>query len=87
MFFQEMLKYTNGEEGSHELQLALDAMMAVLKYVNDLMHHASITNFPVCLPGFFSVYPGSTDPLYCTKQIVSNQIQCQRIDQIFFSST
>ena len=44
---QEMLKYTSVGEGSEQLQLAVDTMLSVLKYVNDLMHQIAITGFHV----------------------------------------
>ena len=44
---QEMLKYSQKEAGSEALQEAVESMLGVLKYVNDLMHQVSITGFPV----------------------------------------
>ena len=42
-----MLKYTLNEEGSTELKEAVDTMLNVLKYVNDIMHSDAITGFNV----------------------------------------
>ena len=47
VLLQEMLKYTGVSEGSEQLQLAVDTMLSVLKYVNDLMHQIAITGFNV----------------------------------------
>ena len=44
---QEMLKYTEDEASVCELKDALNTMLGVLKYVNDIMHQVAITNFPV----------------------------------------
>ena len=45
LLLKEMLKYTSVGEGSEQLQLAVDTMLSVLKYVNDLMHQIAITGF------------------------------------------
>ena len=42
-----MLKYTGDTEGCEDLQQAVDTMLSVLKYVNDLMHQIAITGFDV----------------------------------------
>ena len=42
-----MLKYTESSLGSDELQAALDTILGVLKYVNDIMHQVAITGYNV----------------------------------------
>ena len=42
-----MLKYTNDDASKGELKDALQTMLGVLKYVNDIMHQVAITGFPV----------------------------------------
>jgi hypothetical protein len=43
---KEMLKYTHNDLGSEELQQALNTILGVLKYVNDIMHQVAITGYP-----------------------------------------
>ena len=56
-----MLKYTQNDMYSDELQDAVDAMISVLKYVNDIMHQVAITGFSV-----------STDLPYLKRQSIRN---------------
>ena len=53
-----MLRYTQNDAGSDELQEALDTMLSVLKYVNDIMHQIGITGFNVstCRPPSYQSY-------------------------------
>ncbi|KPP58916.1 hypothetical protein Z043_123218, partial [Scleropages formosus] len=46
-FFQELLKYSTGDKGTSELQEALNAMLELLKSVNDSMHQIAITGYEV----------------------------------------
>ncbi|CAH1781907.1 unnamed protein product [Owenia fusiformis] len=46
LLLKEMLKYTIDKAQCHDLQEALDTMLGVLKYVNDIMHQVAITGFP-----------------------------------------
>ncbi len=50
LLLKEMLKYTGLSDGGIDLQQAVDSMLSVLKYVNDLMHQIAITGFPVSSP-------------------------------------
>ncbi|XP_064638483.1 guanine nucleotide exchange factor DBS-like isoform X2 [Lineus longissimus] len=45
LLLKEMLKYTKNQVGNMELQEAVDTMLTVLKYVNDLMHALAISGF------------------------------------------
>jgi len=45
LLLKEMLKYTESSLGSDELQAALDTILGVLKYVNDIMHQVAITGY------------------------------------------
>ena len=47
LLLKEMLKYTCMTEGSAQLENALDSILCVLKYVNDVMHQIAITGFDV----------------------------------------
>ena len=42
-----MLRFTDESPASTELKGALDTMLGVLKYVNDIMHQVGITGFQV----------------------------------------
>ena len=42
-----MLKYTQCGDGVTELEEAVDTMLSVLKYVNDMMHQVAITGYDV----------------------------------------
>ena len=44
---QELLKYSEADEGGADLQSALDTMLCVVKHVNDIMHQISIKGFEV----------------------------------------
>lgn len=44
---QELLKYSSGCERVSELQGALNAMLDLLKSVNDSMHQIAITGYEV----------------------------------------
>ena len=44
-----MLKYTHNDIGSQELQEAVNTILSVLKYVNDIMHQVAITGYPVSM--------------------------------------
>lgn len=47
----------DNEEERSDLEAALDSMLSVLKYVNDIMHQVAITGFPVSLHfSFWSHY-------------------------------
>ncbi|KAG2463604.1 AT11C ATPase, partial [Polypterus senegalus] len=64
LFFQELLKYSVSSEGSKELEEALEAMLQLLKSVNDSMHQISITGYDgdldqlgrLLMQGSFSVW-------------------------------
>ncbi|XP_076349568.1 guanine nucleotide exchange factor DBS-like isoform X5 [Tachypleus tridentatus] len=45
LLIKDLLKYTDEKAAQGELQEALDAMLSVLKYVNDSMHQVAITGF------------------------------------------
>ena len=45
--WQEMLKYTQNEPGVPELQEAMESMLSLLKYVNDIMHQIAIIGYQV----------------------------------------
>ena len=47
LLLKEMLKYTGAADGSEQLENALDSILCVLKYVNDVMHQIAITGFDV----------------------------------------
>ena len=48
-----MLKNTgDNEEERFDLEAALDTMLSVLKYVNDIMHQVAITGYPVSASNF-----------------------------------
>ena len=48
VLLQEMLKYnTQSDTGVVELEEALESMLAVIKYVNDIMHQVAITGYDV----------------------------------------
>ncbi|XP_013399843.2 guanine nucleotide exchange factor DBS-like [Lingula anatina] len=47
LLLREMLKYTGNDIGSVEIKDALDAMLGVVKYVNDIMHQIAITGYKV----------------------------------------
>jgi hypothetical protein len=49
LLLKEMLKYMKNQVGNMELQEALDTMLSVLKYVNDVMHSLAISAFTVSL--------------------------------------
>lgn len=42
-----MIKYTRFEQECVDLQEALDVMLNVLSYLNDVMHSTQIVGFPV----------------------------------------
>jgi len=42
-----MLKFTQCDDGTKDLQNALDTMLSVVKHVNDIMHQISIKGFEV----------------------------------------
>jgi hypothetical protein len=64
LLLREMLKYSDGDDGSIELKESLDAMSTIVKHVNDIMHQISITGFDgslaeqgqLLLQGSFSVW-------------------------------
>lgn len=57
-----MLRYTQDDTGSEDLQEALDTMLSVLKYVNDIMHQVGITGYNV----------GDTFILQCSFSLVAH---------------
>lgn len=46
-YLQEMLKYSKGCDGCHDLQEALSSILGILKAVNDSMHLIAITGYEV----------------------------------------
>lgn len=44
-----MVKYTQCGESVTELEEAVETMLSVLKYVNDMMHQVAITGYDVSL--------------------------------------
>ncbi len=53
---QEMLKYTHNGVDTQELQEAVNTILSVLKYVNDIMHQVAITGYPVSTYAEYSVF-------------------------------
>ncbi|XP_069468896.1 proto-oncogene DBL isoform X2 [Ambystoma mexicanum] len=66
LLLKELLKFSNNSDGIQELQEALDAMLNLLKSVNDSMHQTAITGYDgdinefgkVLMQGSFSVWTG-----------------------------
>uniref|UniRef100_A0AAY4CSN6 MCF.2 cell line derived transforming sequence a n=1 Tax=Denticeps clupeoides TaxID=299321 RepID=A0AAY4CSN6_9TELE len=66
LLLKELLKYCTGCEGTSELQGALEAMLDLLKFVNDSMHQTAITGYEgdlatlgrVLMQGSFHVWVG-----------------------------
>uniref|UniRef100_A0A8C9WQZ5 MCF.2 cell line derived transforming sequence n=1 Tax=Scleropages formosus TaxID=113540 RepID=A0A8C9WQZ5_SCLFO len=64
LLLKELLKYSTGDKGTSELQEALNAMLELLKSVNDSMHQIAITGYEgdlsdlgrVLMQGSFSVW-------------------------------
>ncbi|XP_031800184.1 proto-oncogene DBL isoform X1 [Sarcophilus harrisii] len=64
LLLKELLKYSASCEGVHELQEALEAMLDLLKSVNDSMHQTAITGYDgdlsdlgkILMQGSFSVW-------------------------------
>uniref|UniRef100_A0A3B3SPU0 MCF.2 cell line derived transforming sequence n=1 Tax=Paramormyrops kingsleyae TaxID=1676925 RepID=A0A3B3SPU0_9TELE len=64
LLLKELLKYSVGDEGTSELQEALNAMLELLKSVNDSMHQIAITGYEgelsdlgrVLMQGSFNVW-------------------------------
>ncbi|MFT7802120.1 proto-oncogene DBL-like, partial [Arapaima gigas] len=64
LLLKELLKYSSGDKGTSELQEALNAMLELLKSVNDSMHQIAITGYEgdlsdlgrVLMQGSFSVW-------------------------------
>lgn len=71
LLLKDLLRYSDSDKCTRELQQALDCMLVVLRCVNDSMHQISISGFPVdlsqqgdlLLQGSFSVWMESKKDL------------------------